>query len=95
MFNALAAPSSHVEGHGGVLLANRYFIAGRHALLITNSIRLSHRTFGRGTPIAPWILHFHPLKYLFLQSITVWPSSFVAQPHTSITSPRITCTLHW
>jgi hypothetical protein len=47
--NALGAPSLRVEGHGGVLPADRYFIAALHALLITTNIASSTARPGTGT----------------------------------------------
>jgi hypothetical protein len=49
----LAAPSSCVEGHGGVLPANRYFMAALHALLITTTFAFHTVHCAQAHPLAP------------------------------------------
>jgi hypothetical protein len=53
VLNALAAPSSCVEGHGGVLPANRYFMAALHALLITTTFAFHTVHYAQAHPLAP------------------------------------------
>jgi hypothetical protein len=53
ILNALEAPSLRVEGHGGVLPANRYFMAALHALLITTTSAFHTVHCAQAHPLTP------------------------------------------